>query len=607
MEIRYSEALKNLGTLNLKNTNKAGENLYENEKWLSDNAADGEIDGVEFLNFAKHLDGDGNGVITEEEVNNWQKSNVDAGNEAHKDFSFDMIAELFSKAINKAEESNIADCAEIMNFESVIDTNNFFANKENQIVANYYAQQGINLDNYEENGKNLVDFDGDGVNDANVVYKKDENGLVTGAQYYSTEDDTALFSAKFQLNNDNLSGITIDNGTDGKDDYMAVYQNNKIIAEQEMQYSVNSDTTKSIFHNSEGQVTSYAILKNTFGKNGNPVGNETVTQYDNNGALINATITKAVLDENGNPTNQSESLTYNSQGNFASRTLSTISLDENNNPTITQIAYADIDSNDRVIGKITSNLNQNLETVSIKQETVYFEDTNAKDGNINYTRQGGVGDCWLLATLNGVKDYEPQVIDNMFKYTENGSVVHLAVGDYEVSDAELAERKQTTQYNYTDDDIIRIEIAMEKALNDYKNGEIEFNLPENTAGAEYIKYKHNDEKQKADKMLIEGGYSEQAYYFLTGKLPESVHEPENIEGNADTKEYIANMKDSINNKEKFGVVILDVGSSAHACTITEISDDYVEYRDPQEESGVKRISMNDFLQKNNRIALYKVG
>ena len=95
---------------------------------------------------------------------------------------------------------------------------------------------------------------------------------------------------------------------------------------------------------------------------------------------------------------------------------------------------------------------------------------------IEETEQGKVADCWLLSTVNSLNNTEigKEFIKNMFEYKDGESVVHLYSGDYTITDDELKIGK--VRHSKGDDDMLLIELAVEKALAEYNDGNL--NLPE---------------------------------------------------------------------------------------------------------------------------------
>ena len=105
-EIRVTynpESIKNISELNgMKGKNLVANEIYANEDWLDsdqdgDNPFNHEVSGTEFLNFAKHIDTNGDNKITDTEIENWRSSNKGVGNSAHKSFSDEEVVVLYAR------------------------------------------------------------------------------------------------------------------------------------------------------------------------------------------------------------------------------------------------------------------------------------------------------------------------------------------------------------------------------------------------------------------------------------------------------------------------------------------------------------------------------
>lgn len=124
---------------------------------------------------------------------------------------------------------------------------------------------------------------------------------------------------------------------------------------------------------------------------------------------------------------------------------------------------------------VTSNPNEtsnkDLKTLYSFGEMVDFLDgPSTLDYVIEDTEQGKVADCWLLSTVNSLNNTEEgkDLIRNMFEYKDGESIVHLYSGDYTITEDELKIGK--VRHSKGDDDMLLIELAVEKALADYNAG-----------------------------------------------------------------------------------------------------------------------------------------
>ena len=106
-----TDALKTMSTnkvndsiKNLKGTNLVVQNIYAHEEWLDEDEHDGKatnknvdnkISGAELANFARHIDSNHDGKITESEFNTWRSDNISVGNSAHANFTYEQVQEIF--------------------------------------------------------------------------------------------------------------------------------------------------------------------------------------------------------------------------------------------------------------------------------------------------------------------------------------------------------------------------------------------------------------------------------------------------------------------------------------------------------------------------------
>lgn len=138
------------------------------------------------------------------------------------------------------------------------------------------------------------------------------------------------------------------------------------------------------------------------------------------------------------------------------------------------------------------------------------EINNTKDYTIEDTEQGKIADCWLLCVINSINETEKgkEFFANMFEYKEGETIVHLHVGDYTISDKELKNNKRGKSTG--DTDVLLIELAVEKALDDYNEGEI--TLPE-----EVITDALGGDGSSS---TLNMGTQDAAVYILTGEIAE---------------------------------------------------------------------------------------
>ena len=404
------------------------------------------------------------------------------------------------------------------NFD-IFNTDKIKNSVKNKDITTYFSQDNNSFlaNNEMENG--FVDLDFDGEDDANVVYIKDENGTVIGAELFSMDNNEAISKVNFSYENNKVTQIAIDEDLDGKSDYTHSYEFNKDYTK--LKSETIEDETKKEKKVIETNYNNFLWFETK---------NETIREYDKDGQILtedtkNYNSDGEVTRKNSKEYNENGEIVaedtrkYNSNGELVEKTQTEQDEDGVTRTSKTTVTYEDNGDSYRVEknyadGKFVGGEERYHDSKSGKT-TSYALDTNAKDGKVDFTEQGGVGDCWLLAAMNALNYQDPQILKDMISYTDNGAKIEFAFATYEVSDEELQAEKAERQYaNGGDDDIIRFEIAMEKMLEDYTNGDLK--LPISALSSdERVLYEHGDEEK--DEILIDGGFSAQALYFMTGK------------------------------------------------------------------------------------------
>jgi len=146
----------------------------------------------------------------------------------------------------------------------------------------------------------------------------------------------------------------------------------------------------------------------------------------------------------------------------------------------------------------------------------------SRNGEIEATKQGKIGDCWLLSAVNALSYSEKgrEIIKNALEYGDLSTTVHLAFGDYEITNSEFNNAIMSGKYSTGDDDMVFLELATEKMLQDIiDNKLVVLNETNSTAleglaqMAKYLNYNPDS--------ILNGGSLEEGIFLLTGKLGES--------------------------------------------------------------------------------------
>ncbi len=149
------------------------------------------------------------------------------------------------------------------------------------------------------------------------------------------------------------------------------------------------------------------------------------------------------------------------------------------------------------------------------------------DGYIDASEQSGyTGDCWLLTGLNSMSYSEAgrQAIKDAMTFNEDGSVTinFKGVGvSYTITKEQIAAANRNKRYSSGDDDVLVFEMAMEQLRNDIGAGKIQFDV-----NSPY--YVGDTSTGRSGQSSIDGGYVEQVWYLLTGKLASQTSNPDQI-------------------------------------------------------------------------------
>jgi len=233
-----------------------------------------------------------------------------------------------------------------------------------------------------------------------------------------------------------------------------------------------------------------------------------------------------------------------------------------------------------------------------------YEDNGSKNGVIEYSKQRKTGDCWLLSGINAMSYCEKgrEIIKNALEYHDGYTTVHTMAGDYDVTDEELGIVRGLdeiyNQYSSGDDDMLIMELAMEKVCDDAANKNFiidysKFNLMSALKG---------NKATTPSNSSLEGGWSGVAMYLLSGntcKMAQDVEEENQFldEFASDKAKNIAmttSFKKEVELNDLAGNKIRLVDD--HEYAIKEVSDNSVVLVNPHDSSKEIIISRNDFLE-----------
>jgi len=136
------------------------------------------------------------------------------------------------------------------------------------------------------------------------------------------------------------------------------------------------------------------------------------------------------------------------------------------------------------------------------------ENLETRDGAIGDTKQGRIGDCWLLSGVNALSYTEEgrKIIKDALEYHDGYTTVHLKGAiDYDITDEEVEKARCCRELSTGDDDMLILELAVEKAYKDVADRNI------------MLDSEQFDEEISEDEDGINGSYEANLIYLITGK------------------------------------------------------------------------------------------
>ena len=241
--------------------------------------------------------------------------------------------------------------------------------------------------------------------------------------------------------------------------------------------------------------------------------------------------------------------------------------------------------------------------------TVQGNDT--QDGKITGTYQRGTGDCWLLSGINALASTKDgaKIIAESLDYQENGDViVHLkGAGDYTVYKSEIdaiknQQSKGSAQYSVGDDDMLILEIAVEKVFDDIAAKKIKW---ADGTPQEFETQQELMADLQNYKNSITGGQITQLMYLLTGKKTEHLNDKASMEAALNDKQ----MKDvALGAAMHSDKVVKDVNGNnvqlygLHAYSIKNVTGDTVTVINPWDSNEEITLSRSTFMQAFEHIS-----
>lgn len=178
-------------------------------------------------------------------------------------------------------------------------------------------------------------------------------------------------------------------------------------------------------------------------------------------------------------------------------------------------------STNSIFDKITSGIkSSSLVGTDDESPAIEYLSSKSRNGKIDDTKQGNIGDCWVLAAINALNATQKgkELIKESLQYDENGTYVNFkGAGQVYVSNKELI---HFHKYSSGDDDMLILELAVEKIMDKIANDELMFS-DDMPLGAQPTS-KEIKESGWFHTSIGDGGFEPFVMYLLSGK--ESIRE-----------------------------------------------------------------------------------
>lgn len=226
---------------------------------------------------------------------------------------------------------------------------------------------------------------------------------------------------------------------------------------------------------------------------------------------------------------------------------------------------------------------------------------------IEETEQGKVADCWLLSTVNSLNNTKEgkELIKNLFEYKDGESIVHLYSADYTITDDELKIGK--VRHSKGDDDMLLIELAVEKALAEYNDGNL--NLPEAVItpqlGGDGTFSTLNLGSQDAAMYLLFGG---EATYSQIENNDEEVNSVLSKFVERGEKDFILTASIETGDKTAINSEGEEVALKGHhAYSVLNVDDKFITVVNPEDSSIEYKITIDSFKKAFDSITYFNLN
>ena len=244
-------------------------------------------------------------------------------------------------------------------------------------------------------------------------------------------------------------------------------------------------------------------------------------------------------------------------------------------------------------------------------DLISLDADDTKDGQIDDTLQGIIGDCWLLSSVNSLSYCKKgkEIIENTLEYKDNGDTnVHFKgfSGTINISAQELRQAKLSDDYSYGDDDMVILELAVQEVFDEISA--LNYAIDPNSADSLTSALNQTMETEKNGLQLFSGS-SATMLYLLTGKKPKvDISSKDELKKVLDKFEKTGG-KDMATTANFIGETYVkdingtkvQLSSVNHTLSIKEVKNGIITLVNPWDSAETIQISQSEFLAAKPKV------